>query len=216
MKSFATHAAAYIAGFVTLFALMLVFGDYEETPAPIAVAQEVAPTPTTVPTGTPASTQTPTQTPTATPAPPTPTPLPTWTPQPPSMNTDIMVDNIRWKALSVSDIGNTLTSDNQFIDDVSTAGHFVKVVIEVENRGSEPINYDAPDLLDLQNRRYNAYSERFFFLSESEACSLLTLNPNLARQCAEIYEVAPDASGYQLITTNLNWLDIAESPIALR
>lgn len=45
MKSFATHAAAYIAGFATLFALMLIFGDYEETPAPtvapIAVAQEV-------------------------------------------------------------------------------------------------------------------------------------------------------------------------------
>lgn len=45
MKNFAVFAAGFVAGFATLFALMLVFGDYEETPAvaPIVVAQEVAP-----------------------------------------------------------------------------------------------------------------------------------------------------------------------------
>lgn len=68
MKNFAVFAAGFVAGFATLFALMLIFGDYEETPAvaPIVVAQESAPTPLATST-----------------LPPTPAPLPTATSTPP-------------------------------------------------------------------------------------------------------------------------------------
>lgn len=47
MKTFGIFVAGFVAGFATLFGLILIFGDYEDEPtvAPVAVAQELQPTP---------------------------------------------------------------------------------------------------------------------------------------------------------------------------
>lgn len=78
MKSFGLFGAGFVAGFAALFLLMLIFGDYEETPTPrvvpVSAALEATPT-ALLATATP-SQMAPTMTPAPSPAP-TLTPLPT-------------------------------------------------------------------------------------------------------------------------------------------
>lgn len=229
MKSFVTHLLAYLAGFTTLLVLMLAFGDYGEEPTEANSAQPVAqaagPTAAataTAPPADPTQTPIPTQTPTATPMPPSPTPLPTWTPPvsptpaPPGMHADLLVEDVRWRATGVEELGNALTSDNQFVDDASTAGKFVRVIFEVESRLSEPADYEKPGLMDSQGRRYDVYSESIFYLPEETNCYHKQFNPGITQQCTDIFEVAADAGGYKLIANNFDWLEPVEAVIELR
>lgn len=214
----------FIAGFAALFVLTIAFGDYEDEPVTtqvqtISVAPAITPTPLPTDTVADMPTATATPQPTFTPVPtPTPTPLPTNTPIPVLMNQDLTLDGIRWRAIEVQEIGTLLEGDNEWTEDVTTTGKFVRVLINVENKRNEPdTGYEAPALVDGQGRRFRAYDERFFYIPEEQSCYIENFNPNLPRDCMEIYEVAGDSTGlYKLVVNNFESYDPLEAIIDLR
>lgn len=108
---------------------------------------------------------------------------------------DVTVGEIRWKFLEVTDLGNELKSDNEFIEPKQTSGKFVLVKFELENQGSDPASYTGIDLVDSKERTFKPYDERIGFIDQAELCVLEQINPGLAKTCTEIFEVPGDASG---------------------
>lgn len=213
--------AGFLVGFATLFVLILFFGDYNEPSAPAVEMAQAAPVPTNTPTTEPPPTFAPTETPlpTFTPVPTvTPTPLPTNTPVPVLLNQDLTLDGIRWRAVSVEEIGNVLHSDSEWQEDATTGGKFVRVTFNVESHRTEPDSgYSSPDLVDGQGRRFRAYEERFYYIPNEQSCFAETFNPNLPRVCVEIYAVAADSTGtYRAIVNNFDWIEPLEATIELR
>lgn len=150
---------------------------------------------------------------------PTSSPVPTSTPAPPSLpavGVDVMAGSIRWKILSAENMGSELTSDNQFVDPKRTTGKYIKIVFEVENRGSDSASYGHFDLVDRQGRTFSVFSEMYFFLDDGDECSSLDiLNPNLSRRCTVIFEVAADAVGLRAYVGDLNMFTGGEAYIEL-
>jgi hypothetical protein len=123
---------------------------------------------------------------------------------------------LRWRVISSQDLGNTIPSDNQFVEPAKTSGRFVKVKFEVENRSGGPGSLPDVVLVDSQGRTYQPYDRRLYFLEDSEECfSFDTLNPNLPKICAEIFEVASDATGYKLRVSNDDFVSPIEAIIEL-
>lgn len=149
---------------------------------------------------------------------PTIAPAPTWTPVPPGMNTDLIIDNIRWRAIGLEEIGNQLAAISDYDSDATTSGKFVRVFLEVENRRNEPTrDYEPPDLVDGQSRRFAPYNDRFGYIPLDKSCYAETFNPNLTRQCIEIYEVAADSGAlYKIIVNNFESFDPIEAIIEMR
>lgn len=108
---------------------------------------------------------------------------------------DVTVGDIRWKFLEVTDLGNELKSDNEFIEPKKTSGKFVLVKFELENKGSDPASYTGIDLVDSKERTFKPYDERITFIDQAELCILEQVNPGLSKTCTEIFEVPGDASG---------------------
>lgn len=186
------------------------------TPKPVAIAPTLPP-PTLAPI---------VVAPTATQVPLTPLPAPTIAPTPtnpppattdnPGLNTDVVTGDIKWRALSVEDLGNKMVSDNQFIEDATTGGRFIRVVVEIDNRGTSPASYWTPELLDSQERTFNEFSGQYSFVPDDQECLFLTLNPGLSKRCAHIYEVAGDAQGLKLKVTDFGLFFGNEAIIELR
>lgn len=165
--------------------------------------------------------------PTATQPPPTVAPAPTSTPVPtpippsgntsnPGINTDVMVGDIKWRVVSAEELGNRLTSDNMFVDDAVTSGRFVRVRVEIDNRGTSGAPYWGPSIVDDRGREYEDYSGQYFFIDDADGCMLLTLNPGLSKQCVHIYEVAGDSQGLQLKVSDFALFFAEEALIDLR
>ncbi len=211
-------SAGFVTGFLTLLILVFLFGNYSDaTPTPAVVAQA----PAIAPTDTPVPFDTPTTIPTTTPQP-TWTPVPTKVPAAPpapatvGMNQDLIVDNVRWKALGIEEAGNHLHSDNQFAKDVTTPGKYVRVTFEIENRHAKPEMYASPHLMDAQGRRYNSLDMGTMYVPTEQDCVAATFNPGVAKTCADVFEVAVDASGYKLIANNLTMFNATEGTIELK
>lgn len=134
---------------------------------------------------------------------------------PVGMNQDLVVDGIRWKAIAVEEVGNTLHSENQFAEDLSTPGKYVRVTMEIENRQKEPTFYESPHLMDSQGRRYNSLGMAGLYVSEEQDCSSLDFNPGVTAKCADLFEVAADAGGYKLVANNFESFDAQEGIIDL-
>lgn len=200
--------------------------------APQQVAQAAVPTNTPTPTHTLLPGETPlptdTQSPTNTPLPtdtlaPTNTPMPTSTEIPPPTNTplprigaDVFVGNVRWHFHNAENLGNTLKSDNQFIDSKTTAGKFIRVSFDVENRSGDMLTYGGIDLVDSQGRTFKEYTESLFFIPDGEECSIIVnLNPNVAKRCTLIFEVAADAVGLKAHVGDLEFFGGDEAYIEL-
>ncbi|MEN9933720.1 MAG: hypothetical protein RLZZ387_299 [Chloroflexota bacterium] len=123
---------------------------------------------------------------------------------PAAIGEDVTVKDVRWKVLEVTDLGNTLTSTNQFIDDVTTPGHFVQVRFEIENQAKEMKSFSGLDLLDSKEREYKSSSDTLSFLPEGEVCIIENLNPNVPKTCTAIYAVPEDATGLMARVGDLN------------
>ena len=149
-------------------------------------------------------------------SPPTSTPVPPNTNNVPALGDNVMTGNIKWRALALEELGNTLKSDNQFIDDAVTAGRFVRLTVEIDNRGTEPWSYWSPTVLDGQDRTFNTYAEQYYFVPDDQACFFLVLNPGIARTCVEIYEIAGDARDLKIKVTDNGFLFGNEATIGLR
>jgi hypothetical protein len=147
--------------------------------------------------------------PTATQAPqPTATPLP-------AVGTDVTVGKIRWKVLKVENLGQVLKSDNQFIDDLKTSGFYVRVSYEVENQNSDPMYYQAPKLIDSQQRKFDASTDSSYWIPDDEQCILEKLNPNIVKTCTSVYELPAGANGITASLSSFSLLGGADKPVDL-
>lgn len=116
---------------------------------------------------------------------------------------DVIVGKVRWKVLAAEDLGAELKSDNQFIDPLTTSGHFVRVRVEVENRDTDARTFTEGDIADGQGRTFGDSSDAIFFIEEKERCVLERLNPNVPRVCTAIYELPTDATALKLVVGDL-------------
>lgn len=151
---------------------------------------------------------------------PTEQPEPTETPIPTeqvfTIGQDVIVGEVRWKMLSAVNEGNTLQSGNQFIDDVTTAGTFIRVRFEVENLSKDLLSYTSIDLVDDQGREFVNSSNVFAFIDDKELCFLIVnLNPNVPVTCQEIFEVPTNATGLQAKVGDLKLFGTKEALIDL-
>ena len=129
---------------------------------------------------------------------------------------NVVVGDIRWRVITVDDLGNRIASDNEFIDDAVTGGRFIRVLVEVDNRGSEPASYWEPEMLDERDRTFSRYSGASFAIPDEQDCIFLVVNPGLSKQCVHIYEVAADAQGLRLKVTDFALFLAEEALIDLR
>ncbi|MEW5987495.1 MAG: hypothetical protein AB1791_12750 [Chloroflexota bacterium] len=113
----------------------------------------------------------------------------------PGLGIDVILAEVRWRILEAEDLGQTLASDNQFIDSLTTPGKFIKVRFEVENLGADLASSVGFDLVDDQGRTFIASTDVFYWIPEQENCFLVNLNPNVPKICTAIYEVAANAAG---------------------
>jgi len=130
----------------------------------------------------------------------TPKPEPTATPVP-GIGQEVDTGAVLWVVLKAEDLGQTLKSDNQFIDSKKTEGRFISVSYKAENQGDDKRYFEAPELIDAKGRKFNDYDESLFFISDDEQCVFEELNPNVAKTCTVIYEVAADATGLRARVT---------------
>ena len=125
------------------------------------------------------------------------TPAPTLPPEPtpiPGIGVDVVVGEVRWKMLTVETLGKILKSENQFIDDVTTSGIFIRLRWEMEVLGGDPLNFSGFELVDDQERSFEHSTNVFSFIPEAEECWFLTnLNPGIIKTCNMIYEVPENA-----------------------
>jgi hypothetical protein len=142
---------------------------------------------------------------------------PTVAPTPmPAVGQDIQVGDVRWKVLSVENMGDTLKSDNQFTKDLKTSGSFVKVQFEIENLSKDMLSYGGADLRDDKDRTFTHSSDAIMFIPEEERSLILSnLNPNIAKTITEIYEVPAGATGLKFIAGDLKMLGSEETLIDL-
>ena len=100
---------------------------------------------------------------------------------------DVRVDEVRWKVLEAADLGQTLKSDDQFVEDKTTSGRFVRVRFELENLSKDMLTFVGLDLVDEQGRTFKPSSDVFQFIPNEEACVLENLNPNVDFFSASAY-----------------------------
>lgn len=135
---------------------------------------------------------------------------------PAAIGENVTVNEVRWRVLEVKDLGSTLTSANQFIEDVTTSGRFVQVRFEIENRGKSMKSFSGLDLIDSQKREYKSASDAIPFLPEGEDCIIIeNLNPNVPKTCVAIYAVPADATGLTARVGDLNPLSSEYAYVAL-
>jgi hypothetical protein len=132
--------------------------------------------------------------------------VPTEAPAALKIGEDVTVDEMRWKVLAAENLGTTLTSDNEFIDDRTTTGRFVQVRFEMENLSKDLLSYAGLDLVDDQGRSFKQSSDVFQFIPNQESCVFENLNPNVAKSCTVIYEVPATATGLKVQVTDLKLL----------
>ncbi len=129
---------------------------------------------------------------------------------------DVLAGDVRWTVLDAQDMGNTLQSNNDLIDPMTTGGRFVRVRFEIENRSSEARTFTGVSLVDAQGRTFEDSTETLIgFVDNEERCIFEQLNPNVPRICTTIFEVPADAAGLQVKVTNLALFGAEEAFIDL-
>jgi hypothetical protein len=128
---------------------------------------------------------------------------------------DVQVDEVRWKVVEAVNLGATLTSENQFIENKTSGGHFVRLRFEVENRSKDLLSFAGIDLVDDQGRSYTRASDVIGFLPQEELCFLENLNPNVPKTCTAIYEVPANAAGLKAELTDLKAFGAASQLVDL-
>jgi hypothetical protein len=78
-------------------------------------------------------------------------------------------------------------------------GNFVILDFEFTNNGSDAVTLDNESLalIDSQGRSSKASSDQAFYVPRDKQVFLERVNPGVAKQGEAIFQVAPDASGFQ-------------------
>ena len=149
--------------------------------------------------------------PTETPAPPTETPPAAYT-----IGDNVTVGEVRWIILSAVDEGQTVVSDNQFVDDLTTPGKFIRLTFEMENLSKDMITYGGIELVDNQDRTFKSSSDTYSHIADEVRCPFIeNLNPNLPKQCQLLFEVPANAEGLHVKVGDLNMFGAEEQVINL-
>jgi hypothetical protein len=125
----------------------------------------------------------------------------------PVVGDDVEVGEVRWKVLSAEDLGNTLTATNEFAEDATSSGKFIRVSFEIENLASAEQSLWSVDIEDEQGRVFGTYDEYYLYVPDDETCILESLNPNLAKVCTYVFEVPADAVGLAFRASDLGFLE---------
>lgn len=116
-------------------------------------------------------------------------------------------DEVNWKILSAEDLGDTLKAIDEWSDDKTTTGKFIKVRFTVKNVGKEMKTLTDLRLFDDEDREFVTYDESFGYIEEEEELFLLeNINPGMEETCTVIYEVPLDSKDFILEVTNLEWI----------
>jgi hypothetical protein len=210
MKKFLKFGCLGLIGLVVLGAVISAIGGGNRTNNDTSATN-----PGITPTSQSSSASTPSQ-PEATVAPTPSQPKPTVAPTPvPAVGQDVKVGEVRWKIISAKDLGNKLKSDNQFVEDKTTAGRFVQLRFEVENLSKDTLTFAGFDLVDDQDRTFKSASDVFMFIPTAELCVLESLNPNITKTCTAIYEVPANAASLKAKVGDLKLLGNKEALIDL-
>jgi hypothetical protein len=129
------------------------------------------------------------------------TPRFTVTPTPrPGIGYTVHIGTTVWNMFGVEDHGQQLTG----FRNRSTSGRFLRVgyvILTQTKRGQE---FSYPSLVDDEGRQYDPITDGHYWISDDEDCRNTTLNPDVARACTAIYEVADDATGLVAIVRDLS------------
>lgn len=99
-----------------------------------------------------------------------------------------------WTVTKVTDLGQELKSDNQFIDPVKTTGRFLQVDATIKAEGKDGYVILSNKVKDDQGREFDTKTEAMT-LVEGESCLMKTVNPGLEQACVFVYELPADAKG---------------------
>lgn len=116
----------------------------------------------------------------------------------------IKVGEVSWQLIEAESLGQTLKSDNAFINDLTTKAQFIRIKFMMENSGKETITYTGINLVDADGRSYKPSSDAIMLIANDEQCILEQINPGITRHCTVVYEVSADATGIQIQFSDLN------------
>jgi hypothetical protein len=85
-------------------------------------------------------------------------------------------------------------------------GSFVVVDFDFTNNGSDPVTLDnaSVTLLDSEGRESRPKTDATFYIPENRRLLLENVNPGLTRQGRIIFDVPPDATGFELQVGDTN------------
>jgi hypothetical protein len=117
-----------------------------------------------------------------------------------TINQDVPSGDVTWKISAVKDRGTSLLAKDSRYPTISktktTAGKFVEITIQIENRGKDLASITTPTLMDSQNREFTSSSDVSEWVPDGKDLFLLSnLQPNLPKEFVVIYEVPPGAAG---------------------
>lgn len=134
---------------------------------------------------------------------------------PHALNEEIPVENIVWKVTEASDKGSTLKATSSYGEDcVSSTGRFIQVKATVKNNTNEMKSLGSLNLYDKDGREY-VNSSDIYGCVEDEFFLIDNINPGIAVEFIQTYEVPSDASGFYMEITDLNFLEDNKDYIGL-
>ena len=127
----------------------------------------------------------------------------------------MQVGDVRWQVLSAEDHGHVIEVDGVR---EKTKDRFIKVRIQVTNKGSEHLEFSGPVLRDRQGREYG--SGKFNLVAESDRCvggfgRPYRLPPNEITTCTSIYEVPQDSTRLAFVADDLEGTDAGTEIVSL-
>lgn len=128
----------------------------------------------------------------------------------------VRVGEIDWTITRALRVGRTLKSNKQFVTDLTAGGEYLRVELQVENKGKTPRTLVAPTPVDAEARMFINSIEAELHIPGSRRLSLLkTLNPSVPFTCEIIFDVPTEIKSPYLLIGDLDLLADAEGAIDL-
>jgi hypothetical protein len=115
-----------------------------------------------------------------------------------TLNQDVTVDDVRIKVTKVTNLGNTISQE--YLDDITTTGAFVRVDYEIENISSEAQYGNGLKIVDSQDRTFDESDEKYSILGDN-AEFLDNLNPNVVGNYSTVFDLPTGAKDLKLKVT---------------
>jgi hypothetical protein len=138
-----------------------------------------------------------------------------------AINENVRVGDVRWKLVSARDRGAVLKGRESNYpsitkDKTSSAGKYVELTIEVENLGKDLKSVSNLKVIDSKGREFTSSSDVSDWVPRDKGLFLLSsLNPNIAKQFTDIYEIPVDGAGLNVRVGDLSFLGTDYVDIAL-